>query len=83
MDRERKIPPIQKIEFNVLYVFILGTRHFFNTYREAFKHRKSFQDLLCYRDYEEQVAAIFHTKSNPNTTAAIYMCLSKVLCCST
>ena len=41
------IPEIQNIAFCLQYVRILGTNHFGETRCEAFKHRRTFQDVLC------------------------------------
>ena len=51
------IPEIQKLAFNLPHVCILGTQHCGKERREAFKHRGSSQDLLCWRDCAERVVA--------------------------
>ena len=41
------IPEIQKLEFHIPHVPILGTNHCGEYYQNAFKRRKSFQNVLC------------------------------------
>ena len=53
------IPEIQKLAFRIPYVKILGTNHCVDSYRNAFKRCKSFQNMLCRRDYSERVVASF------------------------
>ena len=53
------IPSIQKLAFHIPRVQILVTNHFGEYYWTAFKIRKSFQDVLCCRDYAERVVASF------------------------
>ena len=53
------IPEIQKFAFHVPHVQLLGTNHCGKSCRTAFKRRKSFQDVLCCRDYSERVGATF------------------------
>ena len=45
--------------FHIPHVKILGTNHCVNSRRTAFNRRKSFQDVLCCRDYAERVVASF------------------------
>ena len=52
------IPEIQKLAFNIPRVQILGTNHCGDSRRTAFKRRKSFQYVLCRRDYAGRVVAI-------------------------
>ena len=40
-------------------VRILGTNHSGAMQRTAFKQRELFQDVLCRRDYDNRVVAIF------------------------
>ena len=53
------IPAIQKLEFNIPYVKILGTNHCGDFRHTAFKRRESFQYVLCCSDYVERVVASF------------------------
>ena len=53
------IPAIQKLAVHIQHVQILGTNHCSGSYRTAFKCRKSFQDVLCCRDYSERVVATY------------------------
>ena len=53
------IPEIQKLAFQIPHVQILGTNNCVESRRTAFKRRKSFQDVLCRRDYAYRVVAIF------------------------
>ena len=53
------IPEIHKLSFHIPHIQILGTNHCGESLRTAFKHRKSFQDVLCRRDYSERVVASF------------------------
>ena len=53
------IPEIQKLEFHIPQVQILGTNHCGESRQTAFKRSKSFQYLLCQRHYDERVVAIF------------------------
>ena len=53
------IPAIQKLAFHLPHVSILGTNHFGETRRTAFKQRELFQDVLCRRDYDERVVPNF------------------------
>ena len=58
------IPAIQKLEFHLLHVQILGTHRCKNTGSETFTHHRLFQYLLCCCDYAERVVASFahHTQ---------------------
>ena len=56
------IPAIQKLDFRLPHVRILGKNHYGAMRRAAFKRRKCFQDVLCRRDYAERVVAIFYHK---------------------
>ena len=53
------IPAIQKLDFNLPNVRILGSNHCGAMRRTAFKRHELFQDVLCRRDYVERVVAIF------------------------
>ena len=53
------IPEIQKLAFHIPHVQILGTNHCVDSRQTAFKHRESFKDVLCCRDYSERVVASF------------------------
>ena len=53
------IPAIQKLAFHLPHVRILGTNHFDEMRRTAFKRYELFQDILCRRDYDERLVAIF------------------------
>ena len=53
------IPAIQKLEFHLPHVRILGTNHCGELRRTAFKRRELFQDVLCCRDYAERAVASF------------------------
>ena len=51
---------IHKLAFCIPHVQILGTNHCGNSHQTAFKCRKSFQDVLCRRDYaDSRVVASF------------------------
>ena len=56
------IPEIQKVTFHLLHIHILGTDHFGNTRREAFKHLSAKQDMLYFCDYADRVVASFAYK---------------------
>ena len=45
------IPDIQKLEFHIPHVQIIGTNNCGDSRRTAFKRQKSFQDVLCHCDY--------------------------------
>ena len=53
------IPAIQKLAFHIPHVQILGTNHCGDSCWNAFKRCKSFQYVLCRRDYAERVVASF------------------------
>ena len=53
------IPAIQKLDFHLPHVRILGTNHCGEIRCTAFKLRELFQDVLCRRDYAERVVASF------------------------
>ena len=53
------IPEIQKLAFHIPHVQIMGANHCGDYLQTAFKHRKSFQDVLCCRDYADRVVASF------------------------
>ena len=53
------IPAIQKLAFQLPHVQILGTNHFGEMRRKAFKRRELFQHVLCRCDYTERVVARF------------------------
>ena len=53
------IPGIQKIAFCFPHVCILGTHHFVKERRDEFKIWGNLHDVLCFRDYAEQVVASF------------------------
>ena len=53
------IPKIHKLAFHIPRVQIMGTNHCSDSRQTVFKRRKSFQDVLCCRDYAERVAASF------------------------
>ena len=52
------IQEIQNLEFHLPHVRILGT-NFGDSCRTEFKRHKSFQYVLCRRDYAERVVASF------------------------
>ena len=53
------IPSIQKLDFHLPNVRILGTNNCGEMRRTAFKQRELFQDFLCRRDYAERLVASF------------------------
>ena len=53
------IPEIQKLLFHIPHIQILGKNHCGDSRQTAFKRRKSFQNVLCRRDYAERVVASF------------------------
>ena len=53
------IPSIQKLDFHLPNVRILGTNHCGAMQHTAFKQRVLFQDVLCCRDYAERIVARF------------------------
>ena len=69
------IPSIQKLDFHLRHVHILGTNHCGEMRHTAFKRRELFQDVLCRRDYAERVVAIFLIEYNHNTMVEIDQCI--------
>ena len=59
------IPAIQKLDFHLTNVRILGTNHCGEMWRTDFKQRELFQDVLCCRDYAEGVVTNFANKTKP------------------
>ena len=53
------VPAIQKLDFHLPHVRMLGTNHGGEMLCTAFKQRELFQDVLCRRDYAEKVVASF------------------------
>ena len=53
------IPEIHKLAFHIPQVKILGMNHCGESCQTLFKLRKSFQDVLCCRDYADRVVASF------------------------
>ena len=53
------IPEIQKLAFHIPHVQILGKNQCGESRQTVFKRRKSFQDVLCCRDYADRVFASF------------------------
>ena len=53
------ITSIQKLDFSLPYLHVLGTNHCVDTRREVFKRHRAIQYLLCPRDYSERVVASF------------------------
>ena len=53
------IPAIPKLAFHLPHVRILGTNHYGEMRRTAFKQHKLFQDVLCCRYYAKRVVASF------------------------
>ena len=49
----------KKLAFHLPYVLILGTDHCSTSPSEAFKRRRSFQNVLCHHEYAERVVARF------------------------
>ena len=56
------IPEIKKLVFHLPRVQISGTNNCGESRQTAFKCRKTFQDVLCYRDHAERVVASFPHK---------------------
>ena len=52
------MPEIQKLEFHVTHVKIMRTNHCDDYLQTAFKRHKSFQYLICLRDYSDKVVSI-------------------------
>ena len=53
------IPAIQNLAFHLPHVCIIGTNHYGEMRRTAFKRRELFQDVLCRSDYAERLVARF------------------------
>ena len=53
------ITEIQQLAFHLPHILIIGTHHCGNTLWDEFKHRGSFQDVLCCHDYAERGVASF------------------------
>ena len=53
------IPAIQKLDFCLPHVLILGTNYCGEMQRTAFKRRELFQDVLCLPDYAERAVVRF------------------------
>ena len=53
------IKAIQNLAFHLPYIRILGTNQYGNTFREAFKHHRANQDMLCHIDYADRALASF------------------------
>ena len=53
------IPAIQKLDFSLPHVRILGKNYCGKIRRTAFKRRGLFQDVLCRRYYAERVVTRF------------------------
>ena len=53
---------IQKLDFHLPHVQILGKNHCGAMRHTAFKRRELFQYVLCRRDYDERVVARFAHK---------------------
>ena len=49
------IPAIQKLDFHLPHVRILGKNHCGEMRHTAFKQRELSQDLLCFRYYAERL----------------------------
>ena len=56
------ITEIQKLAFKIPHVQILSTSYCDDYHQTAFKLRKSFQDMLCCRNYAERLVASFTHK---------------------
>ena len=56
------IPAIQKLQFHIPHVQILGKNHCGDSLQTAFKRSELFQCMLCRRDYSERVVASFTHK---------------------
>ena len=68
---------IQKLAAHLPHAHIIGTNHCGNTRREEFERGRANQDVFCCCDYSERVLAIFYTKYNMNTMAAIDLFILK------
>ena len=53
------IPEIQKLEFHIPHVQIIGMNYCSDSCQTAFKLRELFQDMFCCRDYSKEVVASF------------------------
>ena len=53
------IAAIQKLDFHLPHVRILGTNCCGEMRHTAFKRRELFQDVMCRRDYDERLVASF------------------------
>ena len=53
------IPAIQKSAFHLPQVSILNKNHCGKMRQTSFKQRKLFQDVLCWRKYDERVVVSF------------------------
>ena len=53
------IPAIQRLDFHIPHLRILGTNHCGTMRHTAFKRCELFQDVLWHRDYAERVVARF------------------------
>ena len=53
------IPDIQKLDFHLPHVRILGTNQYGEMWGTASKLRELFQDVLCRNDYAERVIENF------------------------
>ena len=56
------IPEIQKLAFHILRIQILSKNYCGDSCQNAFKRRKSFQDVICCRDYSKRLVYIFAHK---------------------
>ena len=56
------ISAIQKLDFHLPHVRILGTNYCSEMQRTAFKQLELFQDVLCRRDYAERLVSSFANK---------------------
>ena len=59
------IQTIHKLTFHIPRVQKLGTNFCGEFCRTLFKHRESFQDVLCLREFTERVFASFDHKIQP------------------
>ena len=53
------IPEIRKLVLHNSRVQILGTSHCGESRQTVFKHHESFQDVICWRDYDDMVVSSF------------------------
>ena len=53
------LPALQKLDFHLPHMRILGTNYCGEMGHTAFKLCELFQDVLCHRDYDERVVASF------------------------